>query len=116
MSIHEALKGLQGQVPWLPDQPDQEQAPIEQPTAIDDARVLGLMVQRTGRIDRQSATWNRVSQWAAEELINAWHSLETARGERRDALQARCAVLRDMLAIDERVEVKPITDVGPDVP
>lgn len=115
MSMYEAIRKLRNTVPWLRE-PEVEQAPPPPPTALELAEGLVILAKERGQIERESQTWKAVARWAAQELIFAQAGLETASDERAAALRSRAKTLRDLIAIDERVEVKPIQDLGPDIP
>ena len=115
MSMHEALRRLRGAVPWLRE-PVEPEAPPAPPTALELAEGLLILAKAGGQIDRESPTWKGVAGRAARELILAQTGLETATGDKAAALRARAATLRDVLAFDEREEIKAVVDPGPYVP
>jgi hypothetical protein len=77
---------------------------------------LVILAKGQGLIERESPTWKAVAKWAALELIHAQSGLETATGDRATELRGAAKKLRDLLAIDERAQVKTIDDSGPYVP
>jgi len=113
--MHEALRKLRNTVPWLRE-PEAEQELPPPPTALELAEGMVMLAKAGGQIDRESSTWKAVARWAAQELIFAQVGLETAVDAKAAALRSRAKTLRDLLAIDERAEVKPIEDSGPDIP
>jgi hypothetical protein len=118
MSMHEALKSLRGAIPWLRhrDNEDQPAAPIP-PTPLELAESLVLLAKAQGLIDRTSPTWSAVSRWVAQELIRVQAGLETASGDKAAALRSRAKTLRDVLAMGDPEEMKPmVEDMGPYVP
>lgn len=117
MSMHEALRGLRGMVDWLRPGEGEIEDPPALPTPLEEAAAIVAMATRVGTIDRESPTWNGVARWAANELLVTHIMLETAAGERAEALRARCHTLRDLLTIDDR-QTPPVEvlDFGPDIP
>ena len=116
MSMHESLRAIRDKIDWLrPGEPDQDIADV--PTPVDDAASLVVMAKQAGVIDRQSATWMAVSRWAAIELIEAQRATETARGDKAMLLQGAIATLRCLLALDDKVDKKPVfVDQAPHIP
>lgn len=117
MSMHEAIRSLRGKIPWLSDPEDEVPVVPVVPPPLEAAESLILLAKAPGRVERTSETWQAVARWAATELIVAQTGLETATGERADALRSRVKTLRDVLAIDERTALKAVVaDQGPYVP
>ena len=102
MSMAEALRPLRGIVDWLKGEPDEIQAPPPPPNPLEDLLGLVEIAARQGMIDRQSATWNGVSRWAAIQLIDAHAALEFAEGETAADLRSRCRLLRELMTVDDR--------------
>ena len=117
MSMHEALRKLRNVVPWLSElDSDAPEAPAAL-TPIEAAESLLRLAQTPGIIDRHSETWRGVARWAATELISAQLALESATGDRATAIRGATRILRDVLAIDERTELKAVVeDQEPFVP
>ena len=106
MSMADALRNIRDKVSWLATEPE---APIQAsavPTVLQEMTELVSLASVTGAvIDRQSATWFAVSQWAANELLEIAVKQESATDEKAAALRARARTLRDLLEIGSRPRV-----------
>ena len=107
MSLHEASKHWPQTMMERIEEASTPPAPM---TAVEQAEALVSMAKQRGAIDRSSSTWIAVSSWAARQIIE--HRAK-ASGVERDA---KIQVLLELLAITDRVDLKPIIDPGPDVP
>jgi len=118
MSMHEALKSIRGVIPWLRDRDVEDQHDVSvPPTPMELAESLVLLAKAQGQIDRTSPTWSAVSRWAAQELIQVQNALGSFDGGDPTVLRSRAKTLRDVLAMDEPEDKRPvIEDNGPYVP
>jgi hypothetical protein len=98
MSMHDALRAIGIQLPWMRREEERQPDALPPPSPVDDVLALLRMANGVGRIEPQSPTWAAVQKWAATEIIGTQAGLETAQGERAAALRTRIAVLRELLA------------------
>lgn len=107
MSMADALRKINGKLPdWLKVVKPEEAEPVQHVSTVDDIADLVRMARFEGQIDRQSATWNTVTAWAATELLETFAKMETAEGVYATELRERARTLRDMLAMADKSREK----------
>lgn len=98
--MSDAMRKLNGKLPdWMQVIKTDKIEPIVPLSTIDDIAEIIRMARYEGQIDRQTATWNAVTAWAAKELLEVFSQMETAEGSYAVELRARSKTLRDMLAM-----------------
>jgi hypothetical protein len=112
MSMHDALRAIGIQLPWMvrDNLPPPEALPP--PSPADDVMALVRLANGGGRIEPESATWIAVQKWAASEIISGQAVLETATGDRAAGVRVRIAVMRELLALHSMSvrDVQPVIE------
>lgn len=117
MSMREALRSIPQMVidSWRSTE-DESSKPRD---IVDEYAHLVVMARVTRGLDRQSATWQFVSGWAAREILRARSQQDSCKDEIQAAtIRERIRTLKELLSADDREKKKDIKikDHQPDIP